>query len=304
MNARLIFLGALLLASPALAQVPQQPGAPAETQLPPPRPPESVRPLEDARVVERDVARAAGAGNVALIEGRYEEALESYEQAQVIAPELPELEYNRGVSLLLRGEYEDAERALEQGLSLSLAGEGEVPAADPLLVGDGQFNLGHVAFGKQELDAAVRRFANALAAEPGSADARSNLELVLRAIEQQEQEQQDQQQEQDDQQQDQQDQQQQEQDQQDEQEQEDQQGEQDQEQEQEPGDEQEQDQQPQDQQEQEKEQQQQQPQPGEMSREQIEQLLDALAEEEREALRRKQEAEKKEALPAPGGKDW
>ncbi len=301
MNARWVFFGALLLASPASAQAPQQPGAPAETQLPPPRPPESDRPLEDARVVERDVARAAGAGNVALIEGRYEEALESYEQAQVIAPELPELEYNRGVSLLLRGEYEDAERALEQGLSLSLAGEGEVPAADPLLVGDGQFNLGHVAFGKQELDAAVRRFANALAAEPGSADARRNLELVLRAIEQQEQEQQDQQQEQDDQQQEQQDQEQQEQDQQDEQEQEDQEGEQDQDQEQEPGDEQEQDPQPQDQQEKE---QQQQPKPGEMSREQIEQLLDALAEEEREALRQKQEAEKKEALPAPGGKDW
>ena len=109
----------LALSGTALAQQPMPGQAPQAPPLPPPKPPQQARPVEGARVVERDIARAAGEGNSALVEGRFEDARRSYEEAQVLAPELPELEYNRGVSLLLSGELEEAEQALQQGLSLT-----------------------------------------------------------------------------------------------------------------------------------------------------------------------------------------
>jgi tetratricopeptide (TPR) repeat protein len=195
---------------------------------------------------------------------RYDDALTEYRSAQVLAPELPELSFNAGNALYRKGVVTDALREYAKAAG----------AGDSLLAASAEYNAGTASLNAGDLAAAVESLKASLRLRPDDPDAKHNLELALRLLEQQQQEQQ-QEQQQDQQQQEQQDQQQ--------QDQHDQQDQQQDQQEQDPQDQQDgQEQQEQEGQEQPEEQEGQQQQEQAMSAEDAARLLDAIEEAEKE----------------------
>jgi Ca-activated chloride channel family protein len=219
------------------------------------------------------VARLNNEGNEAFENGDLVAAIEAYRNAQVEGPDVPEPYYNAGNVYYRQEDYENALLQAYQALR----------SADEPVAQSTFYNIGNVQFNTQDYEAAIESYKEALRINPNDIDAKHNLELALRQLQQQQQ-QQDQQQQQQDQQQQQQDQQQQDQQQQDQQQQQQQQqqNQQQQQQQQQNQDQQQQPQQPQDPQQQQQQEDQQQPQPQpseEMTREQAENLLDAVADE-------------------------
>jgi Ca-activated chloride channel family protein len=225
-------------------------------------------------------------GNKYYREGRFDDALTEYRSAQVVAPELPELAFNAGDALYRKGVVPDALKEYAKAAG----------AADPTLAASASYNAGTAAMNAGDLETAVDLFKASLKLNPADQDAKHNLELALKLLQEQQQQQQNQQQQQDQQdqkdqqeqnqqqQQNQQDQEQQKQDQQEQQQQENQQEQEQQQQEQ--GQQQQQEQQ----QEQQGQEQQQPPEPQDqgqeqelkMSPEDAARLLDAIGEQEKE----------------------
>lgn len=248
--------------------------------------PEGPRQGVAQRRVDGDVARQASEGTKALLDDRPAEAMLRYDQAQVKAPDVAELAYNRGLAALLAGRNEEARQSFELAQKLREEQVKSDPETAPseLLDEDGRFNDGHAAWQEEDLPRAVQRWASVVARDGEAGDARKNLELALRMLEVQQQEQEQQQQQQ-------------------QQSQPEQQDEDQDQQPQEPGQDQEQPQ-PQEPQEQEQEQPRQpEERPGEMNRQQAEQLLEALEAAEKQAMEEKQEAKARRAGPA-SGKIW
>jgi Ca-activated chloride channel homolog len=211
-------------------------------------------------------------GRERYTEGDHPKALESFDQSVARRPDDPRLRFNLADALYKNGKYQEAVAAFQ-----ALAGNDGSPLAGPA-----RFNLGNALFQQGNYPAAIAAYRGALDLVPDDLDARRNLELALRAIEEQKKKQQ-QQQDKDDKKEQQQDQQQQQ-----------------QKQDQQKQDQQKQDQQPRPKSEQEKEQQRFQDETG-MSKERAMQLLDALQRAEKDEQKRQlaaQRAGKKK------GKDW
>jgi tetratricopeptide (TPR) repeat protein len=119
-------------------------------------------------------------GNEHLAEGQLDEALAAYTEAQVHAPDSPFLYYDVGNVLYRQGDYEGAAEAYERVLL-----EGP-PDVAPLAA----FNLGNARFKQEKFQDAVSAYRRTLEAAPGDADAKRNLELALRELQEQQQEQQ------------------------------------------------------------------------------------------------------------------
>jgi Ca-activated chloride channel family protein len=129
-------------------------------------------------------------GNEAFESEDYQGALTAYHQAQEVAPELAEPHYN-AANVLYRGEdYEAAQQEIE----LALVTEDSAEELDE----HSYYNLGNTFFQAQQFEAAIEVYKEALRLRPDDLEAKQNLELALRQMEQQEQEDQqsDQQQEQ------------------------------------------------------------------------------------------------------------
>ncbi len=110
--------------------------------------------------------------------GQFEAALQLYREAQVEKPGSPELHFNLGDVLFRLG---DAENALR---------EFELAAAAPELRAAALYNMGTVYLTQHRLDEAVEAYRAALRADDADDDARANLELALRLLDQQQQQQQ------------------------------------------------------------------------------------------------------------------
>jgi Ca-activated chloride channel family protein len=119
-------------------------------------------------------------GNRQYIDGLFEEALRSYTEAQVDAPEAPQLYYDIGNVLYRQGDYDGAAEAFER--SLLSAPQEMLPIA--------AYNLGNARFRLQEFKEAVDAYQRSLTEDPSDTDAKRNLELALRALQQQQQQQQ------------------------------------------------------------------------------------------------------------------
>ncbi len=213
-------------------------------------------------------------GNRHYAEGKYDEANDSYRDAQIDNPESPIIHFNLGDVEHQKRSYEEALKTYHAAIQKS---------NDPKLQAQAYYNIGNTLFRLNKWPESIQAYQQALKLNPGDEDTKFNLEYVRRQIKQNAQkdpaqQQQNQQQQQSE---GQQDQKQENQNQQDDQQQGQQQQEQQQNQEQ-------QNQQEQAQEQDAQQQGEQQMKPGELSKEEAERLLEALQNQEKEAQKKRQ----------------
>lgn len=109
-------------------------------------------------------------------QSRFGEALESFRQAQLQRPDLPELNFNAGDALYQLAEYDRALRETQRALA----------AGDAELRGQAHFNMGNGHYQMERFQDAYEEYKKALREDPGDFDAKVNLELALRRLQQQE----------------------------------------------------------------------------------------------------------------------
>lgn len=245
--------------------------------------------------------------------GQFAEAKQRYEQALKADPDNGAIAYNLANAHAALGDTEQAQEYYRKAIQ----------SKDPNAAANAKYNLGNLMMKQQQMDKAVEQYIEYLTEHPNDIDAKRNLELALKQLEQQQQQQQDDQQQSsdenqegeqqqddqqssdgnqgDEQQQDQQQSQQSQGDQENQDEQQSQQSQGDQE-EQEEQQSQAQDQQEQDEQSADEQQQQNQQDPNQMSQARIQQIMEALKDQELEAQREMQQ--RKLGPPKRRSKDW
>jgi len=119
-------------------------------------------------------------GNALYKDGSLDRALDEYGRAQALVPLAPELPYDLGNVLYRKENWAGAAEAYEK--ALGSAGRELAPSA--------AYNLGNALFKDEKYDEAVKAYVRALKTAPADGDAKRNLELALRALEQQKQKQQ------------------------------------------------------------------------------------------------------------------
>ncbi len=115
-------------------------------------------------------------GNRLFHEGKFEEALECYREAQVEKPDAPELRFNAGDAYFKKNAYQDALREFGHALK----------SQDPSLLARAYYNLGNVHVRQQKLQQAAEAYKRSLALRSDDLDAKVNLEWVLEKMRQQE----------------------------------------------------------------------------------------------------------------------
>jgi Ca-activated chloride channel family protein len=135
------------------------------------------------------VVRHNESGNERFEESAYEDAIGEYRLAQVDEPDLAEPYYNAANAYNRMSQVDAALAQTDQALK----------TADPELAAQAWYNLGNAFFDAEQWPQAIEAYKEALRLQPDDLDAKHNLELVLRKLEEQQQQQQqeDQQQEQD-----------------------------------------------------------------------------------------------------------
>jgi tetratricopeptide (TPR) repeat protein len=125
-------------------------------------------------------------GNEAFAEETYLDALAAYEAALIESPELAEPYYNAANTLYREGAFSEATMLMQEALRY---------ADDDSLQQSGFYNTGNSSFNLQEWETAIAAYTEALLRNPDDVDAKYNLELALRQLQQQQQEQEQQQEE-------------------------------------------------------------------------------------------------------------
>ncbi|MDE2998056.1 MAG: tetratricopeptide repeat protein [Gemmatimonadota bacterium] len=115
-------------------------------------------------------------GNRMFHEGRFEEALKYYREAQVENPEAPELRFNAGDAYFKKNAYKDALQEFGQALK----------SRDPSFLARAYYNMGNVHVRQQNLQQAADAYKRSLALQPDDLDAKVNLEWVLEKMREQE----------------------------------------------------------------------------------------------------------------------
>jgi Ca-activated chloride channel family protein len=110
------------------------------------------------------------AGNERLLQGDPAGALERYAAAERAVGPRPELDYDRGISLLRQGRTDEALSSLRRAAE----------RADGPLASRALQNAAAALDAAGDRDGAIRALADALARDPGNEDARFNLEVLLR----------------------------------------------------------------------------------------------------------------------------
>jgi Ca-activated chloride channel family protein len=113
-------------------------------------------------------------GNSAARKGDFAEALRRYEAAAAERPGDPVIRYDMGLALQELGRIPDARTAYLDALAS--------PGAD--LRADAHYNLGNAFYRQGKLPDAIDAYRRALRERPGDRDARHNLEMALRGMQQ------------------------------------------------------------------------------------------------------------------------
>jgi tetratricopeptide (TPR) repeat protein len=120
-------------------------------------------------------ARKNNEGNRLYEQKKFDDALKMYVDAQASRPGAPELHYNIGNVLFRKKEYD---KAVEEYLRAQAA-------PDPVLSQAAQFNRGNALMMQGRLEDAIQAYVQALHSRPDDTDAKRNLELALRLLDQQ-----------------------------------------------------------------------------------------------------------------------
>jgi Ca-activated chloride channel homolog len=134
--------------------------------------------LSGAKVVQ---AASAGSknkeGNRYFAEGKYEEALKAYLEAQAQDRDRPELLYNVGNAFIRQKKYEQALQSLRQVTS---KGDNRLQAAS-------WFNAGNALFETGKFGDSAQAYIQSLRLNPADREAKHNLELALKKMQEQKQ---------------------------------------------------------------------------------------------------------------------
>ena len=147
----IVTLGALLLLSTFLAGVPSAHAA--------------------------SVASKNKEGNKLFEQGKYRDAEKAYLDAQAEAPGRPELLYNLGNTLIKQKVYDQALQSLRQSMG----------KADKGLQQRAWYNAGNALFEMGRFNEAIQAYVQSLRLNPSDRDAKSNLELAWRKLQDQKQ---------------------------------------------------------------------------------------------------------------------
>jgi Ca-activated chloride channel family protein len=146
--------------------------------------------LSGVPAVAASVASLVEEGNRLYREGRLAEALQAYQQAERLEPANPAVQYNIGNVLYKQQEFDAAFERYRKAFP---------DPRRPLSQG-AHYNAGNTHFARRNWPEAIRHYKEALQIDPADMEAKKNLELALRAMEEEKKQQQQQQdQEQDDQ---------------------------------------------------------------------------------------------------------
>ena len=120
--------------------------------------------------------RATEEGRGEYARGNHPQALSAFERAAEARPQDPAVRFNVADGLYKSGKYEEA-AALFRALGADPASP--VAAAS-------RYNLGNSLFQKKDYRGALQAYRDALRVAPGEEDTRRNLEMALRALQEQE----------------------------------------------------------------------------------------------------------------------
>ncbi len=116
-------------------------------------------------------------GNRLFQKGQYQDAEKAYLDAQLEDPGRPELLYNLGNALIKQKKFDKATQSLRQAIS----------RGDRGLQANGWYNLGNSLFEAGNYRDSVQSYIQALRINPADRDAKHNLELAWRKIQEQKQ---------------------------------------------------------------------------------------------------------------------
>ena len=114
-------------------------------------------------------------GNQLFAEGKFNEALEAYQNAQVEDPDAPQPHYNAGNVLHEQAAYSEAITETLNALN----------GADSTLASWVNYNVGNSAFRLGQYEQAIEQYKTALRTDPDDWDAKLNLEIAQQRLEQQ-----------------------------------------------------------------------------------------------------------------------
>ena len=121
------------------------------------------------------VAQKNKEGNLLFDEGKYDEALNRYQEAQAEAPNAPQLHYNVGNTLYKKGRFPEALQEFSKAAS----------AGNQDLAAKAHFNSGNSYFRMQKFQEAVDSYEKSLEINPEDMEAKINLELALQKLNEQ-----------------------------------------------------------------------------------------------------------------------
>jgi Ca-activated chloride channel family protein len=131
--------------------------------------------LAGASSLGADVGSSMREGNRLYSEGKFEEALKSYEAAEMFEPDDPRIHFNKGDAFYGLENYEEALREYQMAL---LTEDGSIRAR-------ALYNVGNVMMRTGKLDEAIGSYAASLLLNPDDMEAKQNLEFALKMREQQ-----------------------------------------------------------------------------------------------------------------------
>lgn len=119
-------------------------------------------------------AKRNNTGNKLLEDGKVDSAITEYQAARVERPSEPGVVYNLGSAYHQKGVFDTAATQLQSTLA----------HVDDALKPSAYYNLGNTLYRMQEYEAAIQSYKQALIANPNDIDAKHNLELTLRKMNQ------------------------------------------------------------------------------------------------------------------------
>ncbi len=117
-----------------------------------------------------DVGSIMRKGNGLMRKGKYEDALKTYQQAQVLAPDNIKIHYNMGRALYKMEKYPEAMSEFEIGLLTK----------DKKFQANSFYNIGNCKFRQGDLEGAIGAYKSALLLNNKDIKAKENLEFCLK----------------------------------------------------------------------------------------------------------------------------